>query len=369
MAQEKSAEIIDLSASRAAASGDYAGAFLATARHGAGLDIGAVAAATKIRPEHIEAIEAGDAAGLPATPFAVGFVKVYAQYLGLDAQEIAAQFKREMTAARPVDEAPVASTIPVVDTSAGVKIASLIGILLIGAFAVWIALQVSGNSKGQSNDASSAGPKVTISQVRAEAPRPRVSDTNLPVVAIPPVASGGEAVPTGEIIEPATGAAVTDSLVGELSQGVPENGAIQTPPAEQTEALPQPADELPVRAVAAAQTPVAPIEQPVRSQPQRTPAPARVPDPVVVDARLVRSIGPDYPRRCERDAEALESVSVIFDVTAAGHPANTRVTGASNSCFEDAAVKAISKWRFNPRTVDGAPRPQSGVEATLNFRQ
>lgn len=403
MSQEKSAEIIDLSVSRAAAAGDYAGAFLASERHAAGLDITDVAAATKIRPEHLEAIEAGDAARLPSTPFAVGFVKVYARYLDLDAEEIAAQFKRELLIARPVAEpSPAASTIPATDASAGVKLASLIGIILIAAFAIWIAFQVAGNSERDATNGAADTPQVRVSEVRAEVPRPRVTNTDLPVEAIPPVARAEE---TLEVDAEASGGQEPENIAGQVfAQEAPVASPVDenpTPPAAQptiTPPLPEP-DPVLVQSQAEPQVentqpenpaippavfeepssvveppaldePLqAPIAQPVRTPPQSQPVPVSEPESVIVEARLIRSIGPDYPNRCERRAEPLETVSVIFDVTAAGRPANTRVTGASNSCFEGAAVRAISKWRFNPRTVDGAPRPQSGVEATLNFRR
>ncbi len=357
MSQEKTAEIIDLSASRAAAASDGAGAFLAQARHAAGLHVVEVAEATKIKAAHIEAIEVGDAAALPATPYAVGFVKVYAAYLGLDGDAVAADFKKELIAARPPAEEPSPAAMPVRDVGDSVKLVSLLGILMVAIFAIWIGVQIAGKSE-RTTSADDAAPRVTVADRRAEAPRPRrFSPAEYEVTPIPPVGGAPEEQVTAQD---------ENAVAASEQPAQDENAAPSVAPAS--------ADPAPVLAPVVAPVEPETVTQPAVSSPapatpfQRQPAPAE-PDPVIVDARLVRSIGPEYPGRCVRGAEPLETVSVIFDVNANGRPANARVTSSTNSCFEDAAVAAIAKWRFDPRTVDGAPRPQPGVEATLNFRQ
>lgn len=405
MSQEKTAEIIDLSATRAAAAGDGAGPFLASARLAAGLDIPDVAAATKIKPAHIEAIETGNMAGLPATPYAVGFVRVYAAYLGLDADAIAIEFRKEVLAARPA-AAPETrgSAVPAYEASSGVKFISLFGIFVILGFAIWIALQIAG--KGGADEAADAGntqSRVRVSETRAEAPRPRPvsSARGYDVLPIPPVGSdpaAGEAAddavapaPLGSPL-PRSNAPVQSAVIDPAppvetpDNAAPDAAAVSADPTVVSAAETDPAISAPPIAPPLLSTirPDAPapdiaaasVEAPVGEQPDILPteiAPTIVqpaaPQPVIVEARLIRSIGPKYPARCERGAGALETVSVIFDVNATGRPTNPRVTGASDDCFEDAAVAAVTKWRFNPRTVNGAPRPQQNIEATLNFRR
>lgn len=394
MSQEKTAEIIDLSATRAAAAGDGAGPFLASARLAAGLDIPDVAAATKIKPAHIEAIETGNTAGLPATPYAVGFVRVYAAYLGLDADAIAIEFRKEVTAARP-EPAPDtrSSAVPAYEASSGVKFISLFGIFVIVGFAIWIALQIAGKGGADEAAASADTPaRVRVSQNRAEAPRPRPvsSARGYEVVPIPPV--GGDAAPADTVSEAGVPVpAVVPVTAPDTAPVTAPDTARDTPPVATpseipdttapTRTAPAPENRAPaVEPAAAASGGVAPavtgaahIEAEIAAPPVAPPLLSSVqpvaPQPTIVDARLIRSIGPKYPPRCERGAGALETVSVIFDVNATGRPTNPRVTGASDDCFEDAAVAAVTKWRFNPRTVDGAPRPQQNIEATLNFRQ
>jgi len=94
-----------------------------------------------------------------------------------------------------------------------------------------------------------------------------------------------------------------------------------------------------------------------------------IPEPVIVEAMLLRSIAPQYPNRCARNAAELERVTVLFDVTVQGRPANLRVADTSNSCFDSAAISTLRRWRFDPKTVDGAARADLGKRATLNFRR
>jgi len=370
MSQEKTAEIINLDSSRAVAAGDHAGAFLQAARMNAGLDVLHVADATKIKPEHVEAIEAGDASRLPATPYAVGFVKVYAAYLGLDAEGVAAEFRKEITRARPEPEAP-RSTAPLAKPSDGVKIISLIGVVLILAFAVWIAFQIAGNAERveAENAANDPAPRIVVSEQRAEAPRPRI-------VVRPETAPGDYAV--AAIPDAPTAADLEAAAAKDAAQVV--SNVAHTPAEDVAPVIAQPAPEPAPRrepqAVASAnedaQSP-APVSETSALPIEELPAEEIVaPSPVeleIIEARLKRSIGPEYPARCTRTAEALESVSLIFDVTADGLPANARVTSATNECFNDAAIAAISKWRFDPRTVGGAATSQQGLQATLNFRK
>ncbi len=54
-----------------------------------------IEAATKIKKQFLEAIESGQLRTLPSKTYALGFVKTYAQYLGLPLSRVTALFKRE----------------------------------------------------------------------------------------------------------------------------------------------------------------------------------------------------------------------------------------------------------------------------------
>ncbi len=69
------------------------------AREDFGQDIRGVADVLRIRPAYLEAIETGDFDSLPGTTYAVGFLRTYAEYLGLDAEDMVERFKAETQAA------------------------------------------------------------------------------------------------------------------------------------------------------------------------------------------------------------------------------------------------------------------------------
>ena len=339
MSQEKVAEIIDLNASRAAAEAggkETAGEFLAGARRAAGLDLAAVSDAIKVKIDHLEAIEASNAAALPATPYAVGFVKVYAGFLGLDGEALARQFKADIGADNAaLSEQPRRdSAHSAVDVGGGAKLASIFGVFAILIFMIWVVVQIAGEGDRQANQdgAVNAGPDVILKSDAAPTPQPRPATAqpgDQPVVA---VSEGG-------------------TLVSEDPSAAPATDSEET------------------AAAAAAQEAVADVAAPAQTGDVVDTNAAAMAAPVIVDPRLTRSVAPRYPAACDRGAADLERVTVIFDITAEGRTANARVLRSTNACFNESALAALQRWRFNPKTVNGAPRPDIGKQATLNFQR
>jgi len=85
------------------------------------------------------------------------------------------------------------------------------------------------------------------------------------------------------------------------------------------------------------------------------------------DAQPLVRIPPQYPQRCMNRAKARESVLVRFDVTPEGTVVNTEVLESTNSCFNRAAMRAVERWRYNPKIVDNAPQPRFGVQHVIEF--
>lgn len=71
------------------------GALLRASRLRCGEDLRDVAALLRIRHVYLEAIEEGRYEDLPGVTYAVGFVRTYAEHLGLDAEEVVRRFKAE----------------------------------------------------------------------------------------------------------------------------------------------------------------------------------------------------------------------------------------------------------------------------------
>jgi len=76
---------------------DRVGALLRQTRERRGLGLDDIAAVLKIRRSHIAAIEESRPEELPGLPYAVGFVRTYAEYLDLDGAEMVRLFKGEVS--------------------------------------------------------------------------------------------------------------------------------------------------------------------------------------------------------------------------------------------------------------------------------
>ena len=77
--------------------GSSIGALLRAARMRQGLEVQDVSSALRIRLVHLQAIEDGRFGDLPGPTYAVGFVRAYADHLGLDVDEVVARFRSEVT--------------------------------------------------------------------------------------------------------------------------------------------------------------------------------------------------------------------------------------------------------------------------------
>ncbi len=71
------------------------GRALKRARVAQGYEISEVASTLRIRPEYLESLEEGDHARLPGRVYAIGFVRTYSNFLGLDSAVAIERFKAE----------------------------------------------------------------------------------------------------------------------------------------------------------------------------------------------------------------------------------------------------------------------------------
>jgi cytoskeleton protein RodZ len=116
-----------------------AGDDLRQRREALGLDLGLVAATLRIKLAYLTALEAGSLEELPGAAYAIGFMRAYADYLGLDSVEILRRFKQETTllAAKP----DLVFPIPLGEHSmpgGGMLLVALI--LAVCAYGVWFYL-------------------------------------------------------------------------------------------------------------------------------------------------------------------------------------------------------------------------------------
>ena len=367
---------------------------LAAMRKAKGLSHADVHAGTKIKIVHIAAIEAGDRADLPATPFTAGFVKAYAQFLGLDADAFARAYKEEAgftPIAAPVRDAIIAAQ----KTNSEQPTRSTIETALTAAPAAEIAQAAMGTTALVPLPA----PAPTIESAipaPASASRPGEPDKMVTwlgagaVIAVVAFLAGRAAQPqqvTSEIAPPAATviAAAPAEVTAPVARVVPE---IAPPAAEIAPPIAEPVDAAPIVEVIkppvvkpqpkkriAQEAPTAPAEEtpaPVIVMAPAAPivvetAPATMPEPTIIAAKMTSAATPEYPERCAMRAGERVGVTLVFSITTDGRPVSASVIASDDRCFNSAAQRAVYDMRFSPRTVDGVPAIETGKAITVQF--
>jgi protein TonB len=78
-------------------------------------------------------------------------------------------------------------------------------------------------------------------------------------------------------------------------------------------------------------------------------------------------VEPLYPRRAQ--SRGLEGFcDMEFTVTRTGEVVDAVATKCSSSVFESASTKAVLKWKYKPRVVNGEPIDSSGVRTKLTYK-
>lgn len=78
-------------------------------------------------------------------------------------------------------------------------------------------------------------------------------------------------------------------------------------------------------------------------------------------------VAPTFPQACA--SKNVQGVVIVeFDVTAEGAVTNIRILSTPDRCFERAVRRAVAKWKYPPRTVNGRAVPRRGVQEAINFK-
>ncbi len=183
---------------------------LRAARLRRGDDLATVSKSLKIRKDHLEAIEEDRLEQLPGRTYAVGFVRSYADYLGLDTQQCLERFKAEIAGRSDTDNVPAVTVIDEDEhrrLPQGWKIiAGVIVLLMIyGAYYV-----LTSTSSMTSQPIAAPPPAQTAPKPVAQAAPPPA-----PVVTPPPATTPA----------PAANAATTPPAAATTAQPAPANGA------------------------------------------------------------------------------------------------------------------------------------------------
>ena len=61
-------------------------------------------------------------------------------------------------------------------------------------------------------------------------------------------------------------------------------------------------------------------------------------------------------------------VRMSFDITATGNPTNIQILDSSpKGIFDNEAIRALSKWKYKPKIVDGVAVKQTNLQVQLDF--
>lgn len=207
---------------------------LRAARLRRGDDLASVSRALKIRKDHLEALEEDRLDALPGRTYAVGFVRAYADYLGLDAVQLVERFKDEIAGR---DTGPTAvSGLPAHEEEprlphGWVIIAVIIVVLVV--FGIYqLAVSADRMLQPVAPVPASIQPKQAV-QFQKPPPKPPVQTAQAPQTGTEVQGQSARIVPAPQQAQPAAAPA---------SQPAPaETPTVQPKPATQTATAEQPA--------------------------------------------------------------------------------------------------------------------------------
>ena len=112
------------------------GALLKASRLRTGENLSDISGVLKIRHVYLEAIEDGRFQDLPGTTYTLGFVRAYADHLGLDSDEVIRRFKSQESDVDPRSQLDFPEPIPETSVPGGAVI--LIGVVVaVLAYGAW----------------------------------------------------------------------------------------------------------------------------------------------------------------------------------------------------------------------------------------
>ncbi|SBV91896.1 conserved hypothetical protein [uncultured Alphaproteobacteria bacterium] len=284
------------------------GALLHATRLRLGVELGAVADTLHIRVSYLEAIEAGDYESLPGGTYAVGFIRSYAEQLGLDGKEMVRRFKLETGTQPQLAPQPVNFPTPV--KTLGLPIGSILtGVVVVAGllFAAWYLL--SGNESTtllpklpaalnetidtpERPQSQAVAPDTAASPVPV-APSPAVPAPVAPPSVVPPVVAPAPAVPP----EAAKPAAPLPPEPPKPAAEAPKPAPVVPPKPEIAKPTPPPAPAVPPKTETA--KPAEP-PKPAAEAPKPATLPAPPPRPSVEESADGAPVGPETVARTAR---------------------------------------------------------------------
>lgn len=230
------------------------GAGLREVRERLGWKLPDVADRIRIRSVFLNAIESGDLSSLPGTAYRVGFVRTYAQALGLDGEEILQRFRTAGQIEEP-EKAGLKLLVPVPDRGVPKGALILIAfIIAIGGYGLWYyhteqtrkvaqnALQIPAKLQPLAAPPKVTPPPATASDTSGTEAAPTATTSPVPAAASSPVPAAAPAETASS-----TGTAVAQASAPPAAQPdtTPTAPAAQATPVAQASTSPVPANSMP----------------------------------------------------------------------------------------------------------------------------
>lgn len=201
---------------------------LIRARQQVGQDLRSIAEVLCIRYSYLDAIERGQYENLPGATYAVGFVRTYAEYLGLDGEQVVERFKSEVKGLDSQTKLHFPTPAPEGKMPGG-AVFLVAALLFAGAYGVWYYLSNNGDGLG---DLVAPVPDHLQELVDGDAPQATAQADGGGVTAAPspadsaPATQQAQTAPAAAPETPAESATVTAE---EPAAAAPEAAAQATP--------------------------------------------------------------------------------------------------------------------------------------------
>ncbi len=332
------------------------GALLRASRMRIGEDLQNVALTLRIRYPYLEAIEDGRFEDLPGQAYAVGFVRAYADHLGLDSEEVVRRFKDEAASGRE-PHADLRFPTPITEASVPGGAIVFIGLLIaIMAYGAWYISTSDENYLADliepiperlaalvSSDQSLGDPALDPTMTQATPLEPKPTATLKSAKQPASVQPGDTAIDASVPSVARETASLPESLVPVLVPQVPSS--VAKPAAAALELAPAPAAIAPAPVFTAPLTDTSPAQS--------------LTAPVPVLKAPIGTVPPIEKAAASTDAPAALEPTAASTETSPGSEADASATPAPE------AVTAVAEQEAAPKTL-AEPKSRVLVRAKSN---
>ncbi|MBT6884002.1 MAG: DUF4115 domain-containing protein [Rhodospirillaceae bacterium] len=299
------------------------GALLRASRQRVGDDLREIAVLLRIRLPYLEAIEDGRFKELPGQTYAVGFIRAYAEHLGLDSDEVVRRYKEEVAGTGPRTDLQFPT--PVTETGVPGGALMLIGVLVaILAYGGWY---LSTSKDNFFADLIAPLPDRLADLVAGDQPAPMKTASETPPIE-------GEGVTTPEKSEPKKPEPPVENVATEAAVTPPTEPMPEPTPKPAAEPAPTPApvaEAVTGGSAVIEKSPTAP--QPTQSTvAQALPTPAADPAPPAATSTVdaaAQAIGEQAAATTESVTQAAQpSVKAVSEASTPPTPTETTISPA-----------------------------------------